>query len=94
MIQAGIANRKGLAEWKKLFWYCVLFLGLFYQSNKEFIEKRPLTLYDQFNITRSATFEDIKSGKRIYIEALNNIDNETFEGNKTALKERYTLTRE
>ena len=83
MIQAAIANRKGISEWKKLILYIILFIGLFYKSNQEFVEKRPLTLYDHFNITRAATFEEIKAGKQIYLEALNNIANDTFKGNKT-----------
>lgn len=78
MIQSGISNRKNFSEWKKLVLYILMFIGQFYYSNQEFINERPLTLYDHFNITRTASFEEIKVGKNLYSQALSDIKNDTF----------------
>jgi hypothetical protein len=41
-----------------------------------------------------ADFDEIKAKKNEILKGLNDIDNETFEGNKTELEEKYNMTKE
>lgn len=45
-----------------------MFLVNFYMMKEEFIAERPKTLYDHFNVSRLASFEEIKTAKNFYLE--------------------------
>lgn len=50
-------------------------------------------MYDHFNVSRLATFEEIKEGKDRYLQALKDLKNTTYEGDKKLLA-NYTLTKD
>ena len=71
-----------------------MFIAYFWYTNKGFCEERPKTLYDIMDISRMSDFDEIKAKKNEILKGLNDIDNETFEGNKTELEEKYNMTKE
>ena len=78
-----IANRKWKQSTKLLMFVAVFFGNLRYNSNK-FIEDRSETLYDAFNVTRHATFDEFKDAKDNYIELLD-IEEKAFNQTKADL---------
>ena len=77
----------------KIFLNVILFTCYAVYNVNDFVKDRPQTLYDIFNISRLANFEEIKDAKNLYLENLKNKDDEDFEGDRLALM-NYTLTKE
>jgi hypothetical protein len=92
MIQNFIVGKK-IKERTKIFFILLIFLVNFYMMKEEFIAERPKTLYDHFNVSRLASFEEIKNAKNFYLSQLDKLEDEEYEGSKLDLL-NYTMTRE
>ena len=64
--------------------YVVIFLVNVRYNSIKFNEKRPETLYDAFNVTRHATFDEFKESKDRFISQLD-IEEKAFNKTKSDL---------
>jgi hypothetical protein len=68
-IQSWIANRK-ITMLTKVILYLLIFAGNMYYGVNNWKNDRPQTLYDIYNVSRLATFEELKVAKDFYLEKL------------------------
>lgn len=77
----------------KLLLFIGLWFGNMHYNTKTFIENRQLTLYDHFNVSRTASFDEIKQAKNLYLLRLADLNDPDFDGEKLSLM-NYTMTKE
>jgi DnaJ-class molecular chaperone len=66
MAQNWVANKK-IKKATKLLIFITFFIGNLSYNSKTFMETRSPTLYDIFDISRTASFEEIKKAKDLYL---------------------------
>jgi hypothetical protein len=64
-VHSWVANRK-FSQFKKLTIYIIMFIIHLNYTSKKFILNRPLTLFDEFEISRIASQEKIIEAKDLY----------------------------
>lgn len=91
-VQAWFCNRPVKMIYKVMF-VLMIFSGNLYHASSEWIDGRSPTLYDVFNITRTAGFEEIKDAKNYYLEKLKQKEDPDYDGDKFDLL-NYTMTKQ
>jgi hypothetical protein len=92
MLQSWVAGKK-ISKFSKLLIFIGLFIGNIYYNTQTFLENRQPTLYDHFNVSRLATFEQLKQAKDLYLLRLSDLSNPDFDGDRLSLA-NYTMTKE
>lgn len=77
----------------KLTIYIMIFAGQLYMNTQNFVQNRPQTLYDIFQVERLSKFEDFKQAKDLYLERLKDKEDPDFDGDISILRD-YNMTRE
>lgn len=90
MFQDWISKRKISLKAKFILFVLVYFGNMSYNTTK-FIDQRPHTLYDHFEISRLANFDEIKTAKNLYLQRMQDLNNPDYEGDKSILV-NYTMT--
>ena len=67
-----------------------VFTANWWYTSNGYITNRPHTLYDHFNVSRLANFEELKAAKDDYLFNLRNLHDVNYTGNKDALV-NYTM---
>ena len=76
------------------FFMFLVFIGNLFWTGKTFVQDRPKTLFDHFQIARTASFDEIKQAKDLYLKELVWMNNESFDGNMTEYREKYQLDKQ
>jgi len=90
IIHSIIAGRRWKQSTKLAMFVAVFLANLRYNANN-FMKNRPETLYDAFNVTRHATFEDFQEAKNHYIQLLD-IEEDNFNQTKSDLIAKLNAT--
>jgi len=56
-----------ISNFKKFVLLTALFAFVLYKNVNSFVQSRPLTLYDHLGIDRSASFDEIKQARDLYL---------------------------
>ena len=84
-------NARKITPPAKLILYFFVFTANWWYTSNGYITNRPHTLYDHFNVSRLANFEELKAAKDDYLFNLRNLHDVNYTGNKDALV-NYTMT--